>query len=76
MTIAANDSFSAILVRNAALCELAHALFKARGQIWGGPQTLEQQPTSVRNEFLALADDILHEFDRPARVAGRIRRSV
>jgi len=70
-----DPDWPAVLVRNAAVCELARALFKARGQLCGGSQCLTQQPPSVRDRFITLADDILIALERrPVLVAGDFQR--
>ena len=47
------------LKRNAAICELAAALFKARGEYYGGRVTLTDEPPNVRAQFVTHANELL-----------------
>lgn len=55
------------LKRNAAICELAVAIFKARGECYGGSTVLTDQPTTVRSQYVTRADELLKTLT-PGRV--------
>lgn len=57
----------AALVRNAAVIELAHAIFLARSKVFGGPKFLVTQPTDVREAYITRADELLKTLE-PARL--------
>lgn len=60
------------LKRNAAICELASAIFKARGECFGGSTTLTDQPPHVRQQYITRADELLKTVQPepvPAHVA-------
>lgn len=47
------------LKRNAAICELAKALYRARGEVYGGSTELIDQPTHIRAQYITKADELL-----------------
>jgi hypothetical protein len=58
------------LRRNAAICELAVAIFKARGESYGGATVLTEQPPHVRHQYVTRADEVLKTL-QPGRVLAR-----
>lgn len=70
MTLRVSDStrdWPRSLVRNAAVIELAHAIFLARAKVFGGPQFLVDQPPHIRSAYITRADELLKTLE-PARV--------
>lgn len=63
------------LRRNAAVCELARALFQARGERYGGSRDLTEQPPHVRQRYIQHADDLLKSL-RPSPVFTLIPRDA
>ncbi len=63
------------LRRNAAVCELAKAMFQARGEVFGGSMELTDQPSSVRQDYIQRADDLLKTL-RPSPVVTLIPRDA
>jgi hypothetical protein len=47
------------LKRNAAICELAKAIFKARGECYGTSTVLTEEPPHIRAYYITRADDVL-----------------
>jgi hypothetical protein len=45
--------------RNAALCDLARAVYRARGEVYGGSLELSDEPPSVRQDYITRADELL-----------------
>lgn len=58
-----------VLRKNAAICDLAKALFKARAEVYGGSQELTEQPSYVRERYIARADTLVQEM-APATVTN------
>jgi hypothetical protein len=48
-----------VLERNAAICILAEAIFRARGAVYGGSNKLTEQPPHVRQQYITRADELL-----------------
>ncbi len=63
------------LRRNAAVCELAKAMYRARGEVFGGSTELSDQPPSVRQTYIQHADDIVRGL-RPSVVVTLIPRDT
>ncbi len=63
------------LRRNVAVIELAQAMFKARGEVFGGSTELSDQPLSVRQTYIQHADDIVRGL-RPSVVVTLIPRDA
>lgn len=59
------------LKRNAAVVELAAAIYKARGEAFGGETVLADQPPSVRATYITRADELLKTL-APARESARV----
>ena len=51
------------LRRNAAVCDLAAAMFKARGEIYGGSRILSEQSPQVRQRYITMADELAKTLD-------------
>ena len=51
------------LRRNAAVCDLAAAMFKARGEVFGGSRLLTEQPPHIRQRYVTMADELLKTLD-------------
>jgi hypothetical protein len=49
----------ATLKRNAALCDLAKHIYRARGEVYGGSLELSDEPPSVRQDYITRADELL-----------------
>ena len=63
------------LRRNAAVVELAGAIFKARGEAFGGATDLSEQPAHVRGEYVTRADELLKTLaPKPPATVAPFRR--
>jgi hypothetical protein len=51
--------WSASLRRNAACCDLARAIYKARAEAYGGPDDFAALPPSERQDYIVRADELL-----------------
>jgi hypothetical protein len=47
------------LKRNAAICHLAKAIFKARGECYGTSTVLTEEPPHIRAYYITRADELL-----------------